>query len=215
MRQRRSPVSRQRRSPPRQDPRLRRSPYFDATASLAGAAAASLATAAGPDPQLRSSPYESVDLWQADLSQRFCPALESRRISVEPASCVERFGNRFVWSALHQTAEQLEPLRSMGDAKVDALLPAIAPRPGDDFLAALHRAAAASPQSDAALFLKEVSTVPDWVDWDRINEGQTVFCRFLPIAGVVLFNMSLVGGFSAPKITKVLEQSGCTQALAL
>jgi len=43
---------------------------------------------------------------------------------------------------------------------------------------------------------------------DEIRRGQEVFIRDLPICGLTLFYLSLVGGFSAPLITKVLRATG-------
>ena len=49
--------------------------------------------------------------------------------------------------------------------------------------------------------------VPCWVDWEQIQRGMDVFMTFLPVAGQALFYLSLVPGFSIPKITKVLQQT--------
>ena len=93
--------------------------------------------------------YASMHLYEADLSQRFCPALESRRLhqtASDPELCT-KFGNQWVWTPLHKTAEELEPLRHIGDPQVDELLEHLAPQRHDDFLAALQRAADTSPES--------------------------------------------------------------------
>ena len=49
--------------------------------------------------------------------------------------------------------------------------------------------------------------IPCWVDWEQIQRGMDVFITFLPAAGQSLFYLSLVPGFSIPKITKVLQQT--------
>jgi hypothetical protein len=46
--------------------------------------------------------------------------------------------------------------------------------------------------------------VPSWVNWEKIQRGQQVFTQYMPLCGLTLFYLSLVGGFSAPLITKVL-----------
>ena len=53
-------------------------------------------------------------------------------------------------------------------------------------------------------FLAKYSSVPSWVNWEKIQRGQQVFTQYMPLCGLTLFYLSLVGGFSAPLITKVL-----------
>lgn len=50
-----------------------------------------------------------------------------------------------------------------------------------------------------------MSDVPDWVDWEQLQRGQEVFIVFAPAAALSLYYLSLVGGFSAPLITRVLR----------
>lgn len=49
--------------------------------------------------------------------------------------------------------------------------------------------------------------IPEWVDWDQIQRGMDVFILYSPAAGQALFYLSLVPGFSIPKIAKVLQQT--------
>ena len=49
--------------------------------------------------------------------------------------------------------------------------------------------------------------VPSWVDWDQIQRGIDIFITYSPVAGQALYYLSLVPGFSIPKIAKVLEQT--------
>ena len=87
----------------------------------------------------------------------------------------------------------------------DAAIEEVEPSPGEDMLDALARGA---PSGAAATLLASLTAEPPWLDWGLLARGQDVYLRHLPSAGLVLFNVSLIGGFSAPKITKVLEQSG-------
>lgn len=50
--------------------------------------------------------------------------------------------------------------------------------------------------------------VPDWVDWSMVSRGQRFFQRYFYHAINVLFFESLVGGFSAVELAKVLESTG-------
>jgi hypothetical protein len=105
----------------------------------------------------------------------------------------------------------MQPLRSVGDPDCDAVLAELDPKPDDDVLqVVLDRVDAGSARDDTVLrkFVDRYSTVPKWVDWDLIRHGQKVFVRDLPICGLTLFYLSLVGGFSAPLITKVLRATG-------
>lgn len=150
--------------------------------------------------------YPRVSLYSADLTQRFVPALASRRVHDGATGAIEHFGQSFTWDAtLHTAAESLEPLRAVGDPLMDAALAELEVAPSDDLLARLHhaRAGTASARLQASLIAE-----PAWLDWKLLAEGQRVFMRYLPAISLILYNVSLVGGFSAPKITKVLEQSG-------
>jgi hypothetical protein len=49
--------------------------------------------------------------------------------------------------------------------------------------------------------------IPSWVDWEQIQRGIDVFILYAPVAGQALFYLSLVPGFSIPKIAKVLQQT--------
>lgn len=57
-------------------------------------------------------------------------------------------------------------------------------------------------------FLLDAYTVPSWVDDALLREGQRFYTRFAPLAGICLFFISLVGGFSAPHIVEVLAATG-------
>jgi len=155
--------------------------------------------------------YLRSTLYSADLSTRFNPQFHSRDVddgeSSGTAERVEHFGQSFVWdSSLHSTPAHLDRLRQLGDAAMDAALEELLdPGPRDDVLARLREA----PAGGAAAKLHRVLMLePAWLDWDLLAAGQQVYLRYLPAASVTLFNMSLVGGFSAPKITKVLERTG-------
>ena len=54
----------------------------------------------------------------------------------------------------------------------------------------------------------EAENPPPWVDFDEIARGAAVFQRHIALIPVILYNFSLVGGFSAPKITSVLDATG-------
>ena len=155
--------------------------------------------------------YVPSTIWEADMDHRFCPYATSRAFNAaEGATVVERFGQSFVWDeSLHWTAEELEPLRLVGDEPMDRVLDSLDPAAGTDVISELVDAAKKQPNGEAALLLQDaIQGAAEWVDWDLITKGQAVFVRHMPAAGVVLYNMSLVGGFSAPKITAVLERSG-------
>lgn len=50
--------------------------------------------------------------------------------------------------------------------------------------------------------------MPDWVDLNKLDRGGNIFLRYLAASTAALFFLSLVGGFSAPLITKVLSCTG-------
>ena len=55
------------------------------------------------------------------------------------------------------------------------------------------------------VFIDQVCSKPDWLDQKLINHGKLVFYRYYGAAAMGLLYFSLIGGFSAPKIIKVLE----------
>ena len=54
----------------------------------------------------------------------------------------------------------------------------------------------------------QIHRVPEWVDWNLVRRGQLVFIAHAPSALLSLLHSSLIGGFSAPKIVKVLDCTG-------
>lgn len=66
-----------------------------------------------------------------------------------------------------------------------------------DFRTALADGVAAVPDAPAALreFFAVVEEVPEWVDWDLLEEGAAVYSRFGQNAADVLLQLSLVGGY--------------------
>ena len=74
-------------------------------------------------------------------------------------------------------------------------------------LQALERLRISTDPTDVA-FRNSCEKLPTWVEWDLIDVGQKTYLRHLPICGLSLFFVSLVGGFSAPKITRVLACTG-------
>lgn len=57
-------------------------------------------------------------------------------------------------------------------------------------------------------FANNVGKIPDWVDRNLLIHGQLIFWRYLSICSIGLLYFSLIGGFSAPKIIKVLDTTG-------
>lgn len=55
------------------------------------------------------------------------------------------------------------------------------------------------------------STVPDWVDFKRIENGRKVYLRHAPMATNVIFLAGLIGSYTARKGVKVLIKTGRLQ----
>ena len=149
----------------------------------------------GGDPHVDTCKYAP-----ATPSRKLADNAQKTRAALRPIVCMVRICIG-VWTKPRRFAQ-------LGDAPIDELLDELDVRPGDDALDALYVAAAATPQGRAVKFLAEMQAVPSRVDWDLISRGQRVFISHFPAASVVLYNVSLVAGFSIPKVTKVLEQSG-------
>ncbi|KAG9324409.1 hypothetical protein KVV02_004429 [Mortierella alpina] len=117
-----------------------------------------------------------------------------------------------MWTKNHIPASKLEPLRRLGDPLADDALAALEIKPGEDAVEALlaYTAQASNEQRSSApqQLLTQVMAVPDWVDWDRVQRGQQVYWRYCLFISHALLHFSLAGGFSIPKITKVLNSTG-------
>lgn len=104
------------------------------------------------------------------------------------------YGYTFQWTKNHRTAEQLRPLKFSCDELADKALKRLQeisqqrsafgdaeePGPKHDMVNILLE----NLQRDPILseFWKEVTTVPDWVDWDQLGRGQDVLYRYaLPL----------------------------------
>lgn len=57
-------------------------------------------------------------------------------------------------------------------------------------------------------FWREVTTVPDWVDWDQIQRGQDVFYRYGGANLTGLAYQSLLGGMGAARVVETLARTG-------
>jgi hypothetical protein len=78
------------------------------------------------------------------------------------------------------------------------------------FQRALQQGLAAVPEAAPALrtFFDEVTTVPSWVDFERINRGARVMARFGRNGSDVLTQLSLIGGYRFGGPTDVLVATG-------
>jgi hypothetical protein len=109
--------------------------------------------------------------------------------------------------------------RSVGDPEVDSLLEHLASADADadgggggggcgafdDVVAFASEEYRLNANSPSCMFVRHYSeNVPCWVDFDQIQRGIDVFLAYLPAAGCALFHRSLVGGFSIPRIARVL-----------
>lgn len=117
------------------------------------------------------------------------------------------WGYTFQWTSKHPTPEQLHPLKysydTLGEECLNRLdeispppVPGELPRnqsrhpsykdaggptvPKRDLYALIRDHAAEDPK--LMEFWTEVSTTPDWVDWDQISRGQEVFYRYAGVA---------------------------------
>ncbi|KAG0340245.1 hypothetical protein BG004_006490 [Podila humilis] len=117
-----------------------------------------------------------------------------------------------MWSTKHFRASQLEPLRQIGDVLADNALAALDIKPGQDALVAMREYTSRPVEeqlSDAPRkLLEQLMTVPEWVDWEKVKRGQDVYWKYVLYISHALLHFSLAGGFSIPKITKVLNSTG-------
>ena len=117
-----------------------------------------------------------------------------------------------VWqsSALHLRPSELAPYRSQGVPLADAALLSLRSLGSQACPVSSHSLQAAAAAGDAACsaLLASASCAPAWVCWERIHHGSSVFTDNLPLFGVCLLNLSLLGGYGSPMINEVLRSSG-------
>ena len=143
---------------------------------------------------------------------------------------VRQLDYSFVWTAKHPRISELLEMRTRADPDADLLLAKLKIGFNEDAVAIIaqraqrHTAAVkeqrqeqqSSPlassdssavDADCFRFMTKYSSVPSWVDWGQIARGQRVFQRYGPIGLLILLYSSLIGGFGAPLINKVLNSS--------
>lgn len=101
------------------------------------------------------------------------------------------WGYKFRWTDLHQTDEQLKPLRYTYDTVGAEVLDRIVAQQKskaasngvpvtqvgshkEDLYESLKAAALSKEDEVLTKFWNEVHTVPEWVDWNQIKRGQDV-----------------------------------------
>ncbi|CAM6127097.1 unnamed protein product [Calypogeia fissa] len=124
------------------------------------------------------------------------------------------WGVDIVFSKRHKTPTQLEPLRQVGDPVADSCVAALKIKPGADALEVLEQYLARpilQQEADAPREFRDGALqVPDWVDWDIIEQGQQVNWKYVNSISFALLQYSLVGGFGAPRLAQTLR---CTNYL--
>lgn len=106
--------------------------------------------------------------------------------------------------------------RFMEHDEIGAALARAMRSPGDDkvtmgqFQQALHDGIDSVDPAPPALraFFAAVDTVPDWVDFDLVNQGAEAYRRFGSSAADVLLQLSLIGGYRFGGPTDLLVATG-------
>eukprot|EP01006_Ploeotia_vitrea_P053863 TRINITY_DN67822_c6_g1_i2.p1 TRINITY_DN67822_c6_g1~~TRINITY_DN67822_c6_g1_i2.p1 ORF type:complete len:668 (+),score=225.75 TRINITY_DN67822_c6_g1_i2:176-2005(+) len=157
-----------------------------------------------------------------DESGALCWDIHNEDPQVKPGDRVSKLGFEFVWSERHMRPRDLMPLRERGDVLVDPIIRLfgrrddVIDRIGDirqrrtsDEKSGRPRPVITQEHADQAEALwKHLTTVPDWVDWAAVERGQRFYLRHGGLCGIILLNLSLVGGYSAPRINRVLNSTG-------
>jgi len=99
--------------------------------------------------------------------------------TLEPGMQIDYFGSTFTWTDNHLPASRLEPLRRVGDELADNALEALKIKSGEDaykaLLAYVSRPEHEQKSPAPGLLMKQLMTIPEWVDWDQVARGQQVF----------------------------------------
>ena len=129
-------------------------------------------------------------------------------MKTEKSSATALWGTPIRYMEYHISEPELDEMRT----KFDNL--------ADDCLLALHedgtsaeslivnlKGTAISSYKDRRIraFAESVLLEPAWLNWEQVRQGQQVFLKHYGSAALGLLYVSLIGGFAAPKITKVLD----------
>ncbi|KIW16894.1 hypothetical protein PV08_04084 [Exophiala spinifera] len=157
----------------------------------------------------------------------------SKVSSPTPGKLAKAWNYPFVWTEHHQTPEQydhlkytcdtlaeecldflngLQPsegqlLNGQADAKDGSGGARASPQKKKKDLYALFRDHHAENEKTQKLW-EQVTTIPEWVDWDQIARGQDVFFRYGEPILIGLTYQSLVGGTASARATEVLSRTG-------
>lgn len=126
------------------------------------------------------------------------------------------------WPIRHReyniSVADLEIMRGQGDSTSDAFLEFLIEQHPDvatcaptlimDYLKKEADSPKQNTDKRSERFWKSVRKRPSWLQPDLLVDGQTVFLKYSTSCAMGLMYFSLIGGFSAPKIVKVLDATG-------
>lgn len=144
---------------------------------------------------------------------RYHVTTETEACSIRPqvGDIIKMWDHQFQWTELHQTPSELAPLRHTVDDLADAALKELELKSKGGAFEALQEAVNSPDrqryQSCHKLY-DQITTVPEWVDFDQIARGQDVFYGFAGPAFTGLLNDSLLGGLGAKRISETLIRTG-------
>jgi hypothetical protein len=133
------------------------------------------------------------------------------------------FGVKLIASEHHVSHSYLNSMRKEGDILADDVVSYLFEKHGisninrnfdkitDDFIDSLLSNSLKDNKyltEPINLFQTQILTIPNWVDWKLVNKGQNLFLKHLSASSLGLLYFSLLGGFSAPKIVSVLDETG-------
>ncbi|KAK3272722.1 hypothetical protein CYMTET_18998 [Cymbomonas tetramitiformis] len=159
--------------------------------------------------------------------EKVTPVATEDKNAVKVGQVVEKYGYQYLWTTMHISVSELETWRTLGDDVADSAVQSDLEtrhkstseqsqkcRRAEDLLTRLkgkcQRREGNKPDDgyDEAKQFMESLALPDWVDWERVRRGQLFFLKHLVGASTCLLHISLIGGFGAPKINKVLNSTG-------
>lgn len=128
-----------------------------------------------------------------------------------PRNSKRQFNEEVVPSNLHTESDRGNPPGAAAAAPSSTTGggPSTASKvPQRDLYALLKEHAATGNDPLLTEFWKDVTTVPDWVDWNQIARGQEVFYRYGGACLTGLAFQSLLGGMGAARVVETLARTG-------
>ncbi|KAF9432224.1 hypothetical protein BGZ76_011094 [Entomortierella beljakovae] len=130
--------------------------------------------------------------FDADNEKKIDPAFRK----LVPGDKFRCWDTKSTWTENHILPSRLEEMRTIGDDLADEVFLALGLEPKQDALEALiaytSRPECEQESSSPRLLMEQLTTIPEWVDWNAIESGQKVF-KYVFMSLVHIYSSGYMG----------------------